>query len=431
MANVDGVARPRPTMLVRGRITDRPWGATLAAIGQSGRSGQLTLHTADHKVFRIAFAHGVVVGATSPQSVDSVPRIALAARLIAAEQARLWRKTDDVDRLAAHTNLSARQVQELKRRVIIQRVARTFSVDAGDYVVEDRITIPVMFGIEVDIRAAIYFGMRMNLSEQRLTWTRLKVGSRFVLRPQAVEDLPRYGFGEDEQPVLDALRGGTCVPELEVAHRDLDPRMIEAVICTLAVCDSVISTEVIAPQEMSLSRSPTPREPTMTRVPTPRKPTTTGSEDCVPLLVHDNPSITRSREISRPPTFPRTSTRALTQQRWPTDPFLDGQRTTRRATALSYDEVEQLIAVGIELLDRGVDHFTFLGLPYGASIADVREAYLEFARYLRPEKLAEIGIDDDDYDARSVFARVVIAFTVLTDPGRRAEYLRDMDRDPV
>ena len=53
----------------------------------------------------------------------------------------------------------------------------------------------------------------------------------------------------------------------------------------------------------------------------------------------------------------------------------------------------------------------------------MREAYLELARYLRPEKLAELGIADETDDARSVFAQVVIAFTVLTDPSRRADYL--------
>lgn len=417
-------------MLIRGRITDRPWGGTLAAIGHSGRSGQLTLHTADHQVFRIAFAHGMVVGAMSPQSADSVPRIALAARLISAEQARLWRKTDDVDRLAAHTELSPQQVKDLKRRVIIQRAARTFEVDAGDYVVEDRISIPVMFGIEVDIRAAIYFGTRMNLSQQRLTWTRLKVGSRFVLRPHA-NDLQSYGFGDDERPVLEALRAGTSGPEIEATHRDLDPRMIEAVICTLAVCDSVIPAVGAGPQGMSLDRTPTPREPTISRIPTPRQPTTTGSQDCVPMLIHDTASIARAPNSTRPPTIPRTSTRALTQQRSLTDPFLDGQRTRRRPPQLTYDEVDQLIAVGVELLDTGVDHFTFLGLPYGASIADVREAYLEFARYLRPEKLAEIGIGADDWDAHSVFAQVLIAFTVLTDPVRRAGYLEDLGPEPV
>ncbi len=412
MANIDGVAQPRPTMLVRGAITDRPWGATLAAVGLSGRSGQLTLHTDDHKVYRIAFAHGVVVGATSPLTVDTVPRIALATRIITSEQARLWRKADDVDRLASASGLNAQQIQELKRRVIIQRAARTFSVDVGDYVVEDRITIPVMFGVEVDIRAAIYFGMRMNLSQQRLTRTRHKVGSRFALRPEALEDLPRYGFTADEQPVLDALRNGTSSPELEAVHRDLDPRMIEAVFCTLAVCDAVIKAKSFPPQEISLTRAPTPREPT-----------STGSQSCVPLLVHEDPDVSRPHEC--------ISTRALKQQRLMTDPFLEMQKTRQRPSALTYDEVDQLIAIGIEFLDRGADHFTFLGLPRDASVADVREAYLEFARYLRPERLAEMGIDADDTDAHSVFAQVVIAFTVLTDPVRRAEYLRDLADEPV
>lgn len=418
-------------MLVRGAITDRPWGATLAAIGVSSHSGQLTLHAEDHRLYRIAFAHGVVIGASSPAAADSVARIALAAKLISSAQARALGKTDDVDRIATATGMSAAHIQDLKRRVLIQRAARTFSVDVGDYTVEDRITIPVIAGVEVDIRAAIYLGMRLNLSQQRLTRTRHRVGSRFVLRPEAATDLARYGFGEEEQPVLDALRDGTSGPELEAVHRDIDSRMVEAVLCTLAVCDAVTQAELPAPQGITMDRTPTPREPTMTRVPTPREPTMS----CVPMLIRDDPTVARTptprepfvaRVATRAPTLPRTPTRRAF-----TDPFLEAQPTRMRPSALTLGEVQQLIAVGVELLEQGVDHFTFLGLPFGAGVDEVRDAYLEFARYLRPEKLVELGIDDDDYDARSVFAQVVIAFTVLTDPVRRAAYLRDTTEDPV
>ena len=150
------------------------------------------------------------------------------------------------------------------------------------------------------------------------------------------------------------------------------------------------------------------------------------------------PPVPPPRVGPRPPAVPRTPTRRTMSDRFldaqetsvvpddrrkRTNPFLEMAATRMRPDALSATEVLQLIAIGIQLLERGVDHFTFLGLPYAASVDMVREAYLEFARYLRPEKLAELGIDDDHHDAQTVFAQVVIAYTVLSDPRRRAQYL--------
>jgi hypothetical protein len=419
---------------MRGTIGDRPWGATLATIGLGGHSGQLTLTDANLKQHRLAFANGVVVGASSPIAADSLARIALSLHLISAAQAKTLGRTEDIERFAVAANLGPAQIQQLKRRVIIQRAARTFAVDVGTYVVEERVTMPVMLGIEVDIRAAIYEGIRMNLSQQRLTKTMHGIGSRFVLRSDSDEELTHFGFTEVEQPVLAALRQGTSVPDLEATRRDIDPRMAEAVILSLALCDVLL--------EITVTRVPTPREPTITRVPTPREPTMSA----VPRMIRQDPTMPPlpplpplpPRVPTRPPPLPRTPTRRSMSDRFldaqetsvvpddrrrRTNPFLDMAATRMRPHALTVPEVRQLIAIGTDLLQRGVDHFTFLGLPYGAPADAVREAYLEFARYLRPEKLAELGIDDEDHDAHTVFAQVVIAFTVLSDPRRRAQYM--------
>jgi len=414
----------RPAVVTRGTVAHRPWAATLAAIGISGRSGQLTLKAANGKVYRIAFSHGIVVGATSPLAADSVSRIALAHRMISATQSQQIARTlgrinaDDVDRFADATGLPPAQVQLLKRRVIIQRAARTFDVENGDYHVDDRISIPVLLAVEVDVRAAIYFGARKNLSQERLTADLRQLGTRFVMRGDA--DLARFELGEAEQPVLDALREGTSLPELEATHRELDPRMTLAVLVALAACGAITHAELLTrvptPQDASLSRVPTPREPTLTRVPTPREPTMSA----VPILIGDDPEITPTRRPAgtRPPTVPRAVTyRAFT------DPFLEVQSTTQRPSPLSFAQVKQLIASRAKLLGTGCDHFAFLGIPFDASVSEVRTAYLEMARYLRPERLKELGIVDKHHDARSVFAQVVIAYTVLTDPSRRAEYL--------
>ncbi len=407
-------------------MAQRPWAATLAAIGIGGRSGQLTLRSSTNKVYRIAFSHGIVVGATSPLAADSVSRIALAHHMISPAQAQQIKRTlgkagaDDVDRFAEATGLPPLQVQLLKRRVIIQRTARTFEVEAGEYQVDDRIGIPVLLGVEVDVRAAIYFGVRMNLAQERLTADLRQLGARFVLRGDALAELARYELGDAEQPVIDALREGTSIPELEATHRELDPRMTLAVLVALAACDAIVHAELLTrvptPQDTSLSRTPTPREPTVTRVPTPRQPTAS----CVPVVIAEDPEIVPARSSSptRPPSVPRAVTyRAFT------DPFLEVQSTTQRPSPLSFAQVKRLISTRAALLGTGCDHFEFLGIPFDASVAEVRAAYVEIARYLRPERLKELGIVDAQHDARSVFAQVVIAYTVLTDPSRRAEYM--------
>ena len=416
----------RPAVVTRGTVAQRPWAATLAAIGIGGRQGQLTLRAANHKVYRIAFSHGIVVGASSPLAADSVSRIALAHHMISAAQAQQIARTlgkaaaDDVDRFAEATGLPAAQIQLLKRRVIIQRAARTFDVEDGAYQVDDRIGIPVLLGVEVDIRAAIYFGVRMNLSQDRLTADLRQLGTRFVMRGDAQADLARFELGDAEQVVIDALREGTSVPELEATHRELDPRMTLAVMVALAACDAIVHadllTRVPTPQDASLSRTPTPREPTLTRVPTPREPTMSA----VPVRIVDDPEIKpmRTSAQTRPPSVPRAVTyRAVT------DPFLEVQSTTQRPSPLSFAQVKRLITSRAALLGTGCDHFEFLGIPFDASVAEVRAAYLEMARYLRPERLKDLGIVDSGHDARSVFAQVVIAYTVLTNPSRRTEYM--------
>jgi curved DNA-binding protein CbpA len=209
----------------------------------------------------------------------------------------------------------------------------------------------------------------------------------------------------------------------------------------------------------NVGRTPTPGSgPTMSRVPTQRSgpyATTNSSSPVVsptPARAHtptgaaSPPAISRTVSSSRakstttpppgtedivrmrPPTgappMPTNSMNAATQQiRKPVAP---ARRARRDSTAAN--EIEALLANKMPLLDRGVDHFTLLGLSLDASAADIRSAYFTLARKLHPDRLAAIGLDDDERRAQRLMAQVNLAFAVLNDNAKRDEYLSVMRR---
>jgi hypothetical protein len=228
--------------LARGQVTDRPWARTLWELGARRCTGQLTLR-AEGRRYAIAFDHGAVVAAASPLASDSAIRVALTHHLIApAQAAELTRRVaaapgrDELEVLAEAARLPLDQARRLRRKLIEQRAARTFSIDEGELVVGSEIEIPVVTGLEVDVRGVICLGARMHLSEQRLGDELRQLGVRFTLAPRARGELGPFGFTEAEQPILEALEAGTSLAELEARHRDLDPRTVRAVIYALACC---------------------------------------------------------------------------------------------------------------------------------------------------------------------------------------------------
>lgn len=305
----DGLALPSSSELDHGTVADRPWGATLAAIGLGGRTGELTLCAANGKRFAIAFTRGIVVGATSPVPADTVARIAQSEHLITAsriaELARHRRSTrrDELEGFVDDAGFGPTQVQLLKRRVLLQRARRTFSVAEGTFEFHDRISIPVLLGVGVDVRAIVYQGARLDLDDDRLAADLRRFGLRFTLIADAAT-LARFELGSTEQPIVDALREGTSLPELEATRRIDDPRMAQAVLYALAACGALAHVESLPMVSATLSRAPTPREPTisrvptrrdptMTRVPTPREPTIS----CVPMLIHHDPEISHGSSV--------------------------------------------------------------------------------------------------------------------------------------
>ena len=239
-------------VLARGAVTDRPWGQTLGALAKRGLSGQLTV-TADGKPYRIAFADGAIVGASSPLASDAAVRIALTGGLISSTSvADITRRVassphrDEIEVISEAARLGPDQAQKLRRRLVAQRAARTFSLEKGDFVIEDQVTVPVVPGAELDVRAVINLGARGNLSENRLSEELAMLGVWFKLVPDAVPDLPQFGFTELDKPVLQELIGGANLADIENDHPEVGDRGVRAIVYALAAygaCE-VSATEV-------------------------------------------------------------------------------------------------------------------------------------------------------------------------------------------
>src|SRR5262249_21946255 len=159
------------------------------------------------KLYQVAFHQGAVIAAASPLASDAAVRIALTLGLvsstavadIARQQAAGGAQDDDVTTVAERAKLPADQAMRLRRRTIAQRAARTFSIEGGDFVVDDRVTLPIVAGAAVDIRTVVFLGAKAMISAGRLDRELGQLGAWFQLKPEAQADLRQFGFGDAER----------------------------------------------------------------------------------------------------------------------------------------------------------------------------------------------------------------------------------------
>jgi hypothetical protein len=293
--------------LARGTVTDRPWALTLATLARRAATGQLTL-LSDQKRYSIAFDRGVIVAARSPMTADSVARVALTSHLVSSSHvSELQRRitaspnADEVDLIGEIARLSDVQLEKLRVEVITRRAARSFAPEQGEFVLEDKICLPTR-ACEVDIRAVVYHGIRMHMSDGRLSnELRMLGGNYFVLEQDTSAELHKFGFCDGEWPLLAALRDGISMPELEGLHREIDPRTMQAAIYALVVCGSA---RVTAPPRTSTGDWETKTPPPLPRTPTPRAQTPSTS----PVVARTKtpgsisyPVVPRTQTPSSPP----------------------------------------------------------------------------------------------------------------------------------
>ncbi|HEY1558674.1 MAG TPA: DnaJ domain-containing protein [Kofleriaceae bacterium] len=514
--------------LARGQVTDRPWGQTFGRLGARGLSGQLDVYV-DGKVYSVAFARGAIVGASSPVATDAAVRIALTGHLVTSTQvADITRRLaasphrDEIEVIAESAKLAPDQAQRLRRRVVAQRAARTFSLDRGQFVVSDRVTVPVVAGSELDVRAIIYLGARANLSETRLDDELALFGQWFQLKPEAVPELAQYGFTETEKRVLKRLIAGGTIADFAADDPQLELRAIRAIVYALAAygaCDTtpppgtvipprtrtrpasvpppptqpprnrmmtdqptlraaspavdidaptVSRTKTAAgtaappsqpiegfeglrlrtPSTLAPSRTQTPRTIPPTTQPAPRpttvppRPKTATVEPAAPVVSRttsaNQPAVARTKSGSGPNVSRTKSPNepAVARTKSGSGPKDVPQVARTKSSELSRatrptsvnSETERLITTMVPLLERGANHFEILGVAFDAPAEQVRTAYFSLARKLHPDRLASLGIADQQRQAQRLFAHINTAFSTLTDQTKRDGYMSLLQR---
>jgi len=466
--------------LTRGAVLDRPWGQTLSALAMRALTGEVTIH-AERKPYLIAFHQGIVVAASSPLQSDAAVRVALTGHLVSSTQvSEIVRKQtaspgrEEIEVLAEAARLGPDQAMRLRRRVVAQRAARTFSLEKGEFVVDDTITLPIYEGAALDIRTVVYLGAKAYLSETRLNNDLGQLGSWFQVKPEAIEDLSQFGFGDPEQAVVEPMIQGAALAELE--RPELDQRMVRAVVYALVCCNMC---DVEAPAR-SAPRPHAPSRPPQTQargpVPTPPAPMPVVQQRApvAPRPVTPPPRPGTNDGIDAPtldtPTYHRTElqdaqTNRLPVQRTANDagrqhdrastatdpprasagidaPTLLGRKkqasppvdtspaaiARKKKAGIQTMAVEQLIKSKLAVLDAHPDHYALIGVQREATAAQIRTAYFALARQLHPDRLSALAILDEQRRAQRLFAELNTAFAILSDPKRRDEYTSVLNR---
>lgn len=470
----------------------------LGDLGVRGFTGKVVIDAGD-KQLSITFQRGAIVDAFSPLPSDSPLRAALTGHFISsAVVSSISRRIaaspgkDEINVIAEAANLQTDHVRRLRARVVMARATRTFGVESGVLAIEES-AMPAnaaMPQCALDVRQVVYQGARMHLSELRLAAELRQLGGVFALRPDA--PLAAYELSAAEQPVIAALRRGTTLAELELAHREVDPRAIQVLVYTLVSCGAARGNGAspAAPVTVPVvTRAPTGdasatvmgvaaggRAPAMPRTVTPTiaplnqpaaaraatEPVVAAPRTITPSAVARTATGTTQPQFSRtmtptqtpapqptvsrlatgstqpqteaaaasPPAVARTQTPTAQPRTSTTRPGSTSSPFLARTMTprMTATDLATLVTARSQLIAAGADFFAILGLAMDAPAEAVRVAHLRLAALLQAPHLALVGYDDTAGAAKRLLEHVETAYHVLGDQARRTAYVAAMSR---
>ena len=393
-------------IVAQGQLTDRPLPRTFAAIATRGFSGQLVIDPGGRE-HRLAWHGGAIVAATSPHPADSAAKIAVTIGVLSSTQAGEAARAiaanpgcDEVEVVARIARLPSEAVGRMARRLVAARAARVFALETGPFVLDDT---PELAAVPpIDARWILYSGVRAHYTLDRLrrelaTWAN-------AIRLVDGADLTAFGFGQAEADAVARLTAGPLT--LSPVPVGLDAAVVEAMAIAL------LATGAAVPDASTAAAA---------RIPAPAPPLVAPP---VPPAAKASPEATPARQTGVMPTVaaPARQTGVIPTVAGATTP--PPRPAVSRTRTVDPTRVAALIAHKRALVDGGADHFELLEVDADAPVEAIRAAYFELARYLHPDRLAAAGLTDDRREAHRVFARINEAFAVLSDPARRADYLR-------
>ncbi|MEZ4398551.1 MAG: DnaJ domain-containing protein [Kofleriaceae bacterium] len=446
-------------IVATGAIADRPLPRTFATIAARRFTGELTIDAGGRR-YRIDWRDGAVVGAASPHPADSAAKIAITLGVLSSTQAGEVARViadnpgcDEVEVVAKVARLTSDMVGRLARRLVATRAARIFTVDAGEFQLDDS---PPLAAVQpVDARWVMYSGVRMHYSIDRLHQEVAAMASAIQLVAGA--DLTAFGFGEAEADALARLHAGRL--NLAPTPIGLDVRVVESIALVLLACGLAEPVPGEVPVQLPPRAAPRPTARGSTQPPPARgatqappvrgatqappvrgatqAPPVHGATQAPPVRIgtpargapRTTPSVTdllaAGAQASAQAAAARSTPASVPAARPGRPSTVDGiLRRSARVRTLDPGKIAALVAERKAVLEAGGDHFALLGVARDASVEQVRTAYFGLARHLHPDRLAAAGVLDEGREAHRVFSRVNEAFAVLSDPARRFDYER-------
>jgi DnaJ-domain-containing protein 1 len=414
-----------------GHVTDRPFARTVYTVAAKHFTGDLVLEEAARR-YKLSWEDGQVVAAESASPADSVGRVALSAGLVTsthvARSLELMAKDparDPVDILTELARLSAEQVVRLKRRLVAQRASRVFALPGARFVLDNARSLKADPDVPaLDARWLIYFGVRTHYTIERLDAELASLGERpITLAADAADVLSLFGFADSDRALLERLKQRAwTVRQLSEASPEIEARQVRSIVYALVACDCLEQGKPAASPPSATTPPPksvTTPPPKSVTTPPPKSVTTPP-----PRPVTTPPAISPlAQGTARNLDF---HVRASGSTEGPRPDLLRRAKVTTvppTAIGTAASETRRLIENKLKTLDAGADHFSILGIPKSAPPEEVRTAYFSLAKRLHPDRLRAVGLQDGG-DAQRLFARINLAFGVLSDPLRRAEYAR-------
>lgn len=421
------VTRPSPT--AEGNLSRTPFAHVLLYIRERKLTGTLAVHcTAEVSDLigesLLTFEHGELTQVRLPRVLDPLGVLLHEHGRIHAEQLEESRI-----RLAAREGLQGEILVAMGacdhatiewglRLQLRRKTLRLFALREAPYQFYADCDLLAHYGgrprPHADVLSVLWHGIRANPDSRTIDGVLAKVGAQRI-RLRSESALSLFGFGPDEEAVIQALRqGSVSIDSLLCAG--LDPNLVRALVYTLLISkqvDIVPAPASVAPSRASESQAPSSVECTATpHASSDAFRPVTGVRPAASQSGHGKPTIPSERPAaSKFGTRLVPSERPVVLQPSPSEPPLPPEWQARLV------EAQQRLA---EMQDQ--NYFQMLGVPTDASSDAVRSAFLEVAANWHPDRLPpHLGALRAVY--QQIFALLSEAQATLTDDDARKRYL--------